>query len=440
MKTYLVGGAVRDELLGYPVGERDWVVVGAAPEALLARGFTRIGKDFPVFLHPETKEQYALARTERKRGRGHTGFEVHAAATVTLEEDLRRRDLTVNAMARGEDGAIIDPCGGRRDLEAKVLRHVSPAFAEDPLRVLRAARFAARYAHRGFTLERETLALMEHIVKAGELATLPAERVWAEMRRALGERDPRVFVEVLRDCAALKALLPEVDALFGVPQTARYHPEIDTGLHTLLTVQQAARLTGADGVVDNFADSRVVFAALVHDLGKGVTAPGLLPAHRGHEQAGLPLVEALCERLKVPRAYRDLALTVCAHHLNCHRARELRAATLLRLLTASGALRDGDRFEGFLRACTADARGRAGCHDAPYPQADYLRRARDLARSVTAFDAAPACLPAAGRQQAGRPAGTQGRAIGEALRRERIRRLHRHREASKARGPGGAVR
>ena len=430
MKTYLVGGAVRDELLGYPVGERDWVVVGAGPEALLARGFTRIGKDFPVFLHPETKEQYALARTERKRGRGHTGFEVHAAATVTLEEDLRRRDLTINAMARGEDGAIIDPYGGRSDLEAKALRHVSPAFAEDPLRVLRAARFAARYAHRGFTLERETLALMEHIVQAGELATLPAERVWAEMRRALGERDPQVFVEVLRDCAALKALLPEVDALFGVPQKARYHPEIDTGLHILLTVQQAARLTGADGVADgvadSVADSRVVFAALVHDLGKGVTAPEFLPGHRGHEQAGLPLVEALCERLKVPKAYRDLALTVCAHHLNCHRARELRAATLLRLLTASGALRDGDRFEGFLRACTADARGRAGRKDAPYPQADYLRRARDLARSVTAAEVAPACA--------------RGKAIGEALRRERIRRLHRHREAPKARGPGGAVR
>lgn len=425
MKTYLVGGAVRDELLGYPVGERDWVVVGAGPEALLARGFTRIGKDFPVFLHPETKEQYALARTERKRGRGHTGFEVHAAATVTLEEDLRRRDLTINAMARGEDGAIIDPYGGRSDLEAKALRHVSPAFAEDPLRVLRAARFAARYAHRGFTLARETLALMAHIVKAGELATLPAERVWAEMRRALGERDPQVFVEVLRDCAALKALLPEVDALFGVPQKARYHPEIDTGLHILLTVQQAARLAGADGLADSVVDSRVVFAALVHDLGKGVTAPEFLPGHRGHEQAGLPLVEALCERLKVPRAYRDLALTVCAHHLNCHRARELRAATLLRLLTASGALRDGDRFEGFLRACTADARGRAGRKDAPYPQADYLRRARDIARSVTAFDAAPASV--------------WGKAIGEALRRERIRRLHQHREAPKARG-GGAVR
>lgn len=425
MKTYLVGGAVRDELLGYPVGERDWVVVGAGPEDLLARGFTRIGKDFPVFLHPETKEQYALARTERKRGRGHTGFEVHAAATVTLEEDLRRRDLTINAMARGEDGVIIDPYGGRSDLEAKALRHVSPAFAEDPLRVLRAARFAARYAHRGFTLERETLALMAHIVKAGELATLPAERVWAEMRRALGERDPQVFVEVLRDCAALEALLPEVDALFGVPQTARYHPEVDTGLHILLTLQQAARLTGAElsaqaggvagSAADGVADSRVVFAALVHDLGKGVTAPECLPGHRGHEQAGLPLVEALCERLKVPRAYRDLALTVCAHHLNCHRARELRPATLLRLLTASGALREGDRFEGFLRACTADARGRAGRADAPYPQADYLRRARDIARSVTA-------------QEVAGP-GVQGAALGEALRRERIRRLREHREA-----------
>lgn len=426
MKTYLVGGAVRDELLGYPVGERDWVVVGATPEQLLARGFTRIGKDFPVFLHPETKEQYALARTERKRGRGHTGFAVHADGQVTLEEDLLRRDLTVNAMALGEDGAVIDPYGGRADLEAKALRHVSPAFAEDPLRVLRAARFAARYAHRGFTLARETLALMERIVQAGELATLPAERVWAEMRRALGERDPQGFVEVLRDCGALKALLPEVDALFGVPQPARHHPEIDTGLHILLTVQQAARLTVADGVADgmadNVVDSRVVFAALLHDLGKGVTARELWPAHRGHEQAGLPLVEAVCERLKVPRAYRDLALTVCAHHLNCHRARELRPATLLRLLTVTGALRDGDRFEGFLRACTADARGRAGLADAPYPQAETLRRGADIARIVSARDVAGP--------------GVRGKAIGEALRRERIRRLHSF--LQQARAPRGA--
>ena len=419
MKTYLVGGAVRDALLDSPVSERDWVVLGAEPAALLARGFIQVGKDFPVFLHPETKEQYALARTERKQGRGHTGFEVRADGQVTLEEDLRRRDLTVNAMARGEDGVIVDPYGGRADLAAKVLRHVSPAFAEDPLRVLRAARFAARYAHRGFTLARETLDLMAQIVQTGELATLPAERVWMETRRALGERDPQVFIEVLRDCAALKALLPEVDALFGVPQPARHHPEIDTGVHVLLVLQQAARLSGADGRSMPAGDARVAFAALVHDLGKGITARDQWPAHRGHEQAGLPLVAAVCERLKVPRVYRDLALTVCEHHLNCHRARELRAATLLRLLTASGALRDADRFEGFLRACTADARGRAGSQNAPYPQAEYLRRARDIALDVTAAEVAGP--------------GVRGKALGEALRRERIRRLNRHRRREAAR-------
>lgn len=411
MQTYLVGGAVRDELLGLPVHERDWVVVGATREAMLAANFTQVGRDFPVFLHPDTKEEYALARTERKRGHGYTGFEVHADPSVTLEEDLRRRDLTVNAMARAADGELVDPWGGQRDLEQRLLRHVSPAFVEDPLRVLRVARFAARYAHLGFTVAPETVALMREIVSSGELAHLPAERIWVEMDKALGEPSPQVFVEVLRACGALTALLPEVEALFGVPQTASHHPEIDTGTHQLMVLEQAARLTrsGAAGDTAATGDSRVVFAALVHDLGKGITPQHILPSHRGHERAGLPLVTAVCERLKVPNAHRQLALTVCEHHLNCHRVRELRPETLLRLLEATGALRDAARFEGFLLACEADARGRLGFEDLPYPQADYLRRARTLALSVTAADVASP--------------GVAGKAIGDAMQRERVRRL-----------------
>jgi tRNA nucleotidyltransferase (CCA-adding enzyme) len=276
MKTYLVGGAVRDELLDYPVSERDWVVVGADPDELIAAGFTQVGRDFPVFLHPETREEHALARTERKRGHGYTGFTVHSSPDVSLEEDLRRRDLTVNAMARSADGTLIDPYGGQADLEARVLRHVSDAFVEDPLRVLRTARFAARYAHLGFRIAGETLQLMSDIVAQCELAYLPAERVWTESERALGERRPDVFVQVLRDCGGLAALLPEVDALFGVPQRADYHPEVDTGAHLLLVLEQAARLS---------RDSCVSFAALLHDLGKGVTPEAELPSHRGHEHA-----------------------------------------------------------------------------------------------------------------------------------------------------------
>ncbi|MCB1855045.1 MAG: multifunctional CCA addition/repair protein [Halieaceae bacterium] len=400
MKVYLVGGAVRDALLGYPSSERDWVVVGASPRELLDRGYQQVGRDFPVFLHPETRDEYALARTERKQGHGYTGFAVHCDPAVTLEQDLLRRDLTVNAMARSAEGEIIDPYGGQRDLAARVLRHVSAAFVEDPLRVLRTARFAARYAHLGFSVAPETLALMAEIVGQGELAHLPAERIWVELERALGERDPQVFVQVLRDCGALEALLPEVAALFGVPQTERYHPEIDTGIHTLMALQQAARLTPA---------SDVRFALLVHDLGKGTTPRDEWPRHIAHEQRGLQLVERVCQRLKAPGQYRELALKVCQYHTHCHRALELRGKTLLRLLQATNALRRPERFEAFLLACEADARGRRGLEQCDYPQADYLRRALAAAREVSAADFSAQ--------------GLQGKALGDAIASERVRRL-----------------
>jgi tRNA nucleotidyltransferase (CCA-adding enzyme) len=400
MDVYLVGGAVRDALLGYPTSERDWVVVGASPQEMLEQGYQQVGKDFPVFLHPETKDEYALARTERKWGHGYTGFAVHCDPCVTLEQDLLRRDLTVNAMARTESGEIIDPYGGQRDLAAQVLRHVSDAFVEDPLRVLRTARFAARYAHLGFTVAPETMELMASIVRQDELAHLPAERIWVELERALGEPNPEVFVRVLRDCGALAGLLPEVDALFGVPQTAQHHPEIDTGIHTLMTLQQAAKLTSA---------TDVRFALLVHDLGKGSTPASEWPRHIAHEQRGLKLVKGVCKRLKAPGQHRDLALKVCEYHTHCHRALELRGKTLLKLLNATDALRRPDRFEAFLLACEADARGREGLEQREYPQADYLRRALCIAQDVTAahFDGQ----------------GIEGKALGEAITAERVRQL-----------------
>lgn len=424
MNRYLVGGAVRDSLLGFPFTERDWVVVGASVQDMLDAGFTQVGRDFPVFLHPETKEEHALARTERKQGHGYTGFVVHAEPTITLEEDLRRRDLTINAIARDESGRLIDPYNGREDIERRVLRHVSVAFTEDPLRVLRVARFAARYAHLGFSVADETLDLMREIVEQGELAHLPAERIWVEMDRSLAERRPDVFIEVLRACGALHALLPEVDALFGVPQKAEYHPEVDTGIHLLMVMQKAAELSWSSETMTEAstaastqtqhrprANSRVVFASLTHDLGKGITPADVLPGHRGHERAGLPLVQAVCERLRAPNAHRDLAMVVCEHHLNGHRALELRPATVLGLLEKTGALRDATRLDDFLLACEADSRGRAGFEERPYPQAAYLRRAREAALSVTAKDVmAP---------------GVEGPAIGEAMRRERIKRLAR---------------
>ena len=400
MKAYLVGGAVRDALLGYPSSENDWVVVGATPADLLAQGFQQVGKDFPVFLHPDTRDEYALARTERKRGHGYTGFAVHFDPAVTLEQDLLRRDLTINAMARSPEGDIIDPYGGQRDLAARVLRHVSDAFVEDPLRVLRTARFAARYAHLGFGVAPETLALMAEIVDQDELAHLPAERIWLEMERALGERDPQVFVQVLRDCGALARLLPELEALFGVPQTETYHPEIDTGVHTLMALQQAALLTPA---------TDVRFALLLHDLGKGTTPRAEWPRHIAHEHRGLKLVERVCQRLKAPGQHRELALKVCEYHTLCHRALALRGKTLLKLLNATDALRRPERFEAFLLACEADARGRKGLEQRDYPQADYLRCAQAMAQEVSA---------AAFSEQ-----GLQGKALGEAIAAERVRRL-----------------
>jgi len=400
MKTYLVGGAVRDELLGYPVSERDWVVVEARPQDLLDLGYQQVGKDFPVFLHPQTKDEYALARTERKQGHGYTGFAVDCDPSVTLEEDLLRRDLTVNAMARDTDGSIIDPYGGQRDLAARVLRHVSDAFVEDPLRVLRTARFAARYAHLGFSVAPETITLMAEIVSQGELAHLPAERIWIEFDRALGECDPDIFIQVLRDCGALSRLLPELEALFGVPQTEKHHPEIDTGVHTLMALQQAVVLSSS---------TDVRFAVLIHDLGKGTTPRAEWPRHIAHEHRGIKLVDAVCQRLKAPNQFRDLARKVCQYHTHCHRALELRGKTILKLLTVTDALRRPQRFEAFLLACEADARGRLGFEQRDYPQADYLRRALSITQGVTAA------------QFAGD--GLEGKAIGKAINAERVRLL-----------------
>lgn len=373
MQIYLVGGAVRDELLGLPVDERDWVVVGATPEALTKQGYKPVGRDFPVFLHPDSHEEYALARTERKTAPGHSGFVFHTEPGITLEEDLERRDLTINAIARDDKGTLIDPYHGQADIKARLLRHVSPAFAEDPLRVLRVARFTARFAPLGFTIAPETLALMQQLVGSGELETLPPERIWQETRKALLSEQPAVFFTCLRDCGALAVLFPELDQLFGVPQPAKHHPEIDCGIHTLLVLEQATRLS------DELA---VRFAALVHDLGKGTTPANILPKHHGHEERGVSLIKALCSRLRVPRACQELAVIVSRWHLHCHRALELKPETILKVLTATDALRRPERFEQFLLACEADARGRTGFEDRDYPQVDYLRRTLAAAQNI----------------------------------------------------------
>jgi len=400
LQVYLVGGAVRDRRLGREVTERDWVVVGASPAEMERRGFKPVGKDFPVFLHPQTKEEYALARTERKTAPGYRGFAFHAAPDVTLEDDLRRRDLTINAMAETPDGELIDPFGGAQDLERRLLRHVSPAFAEDPVRILRLARFAARYHDLGFRVASETLALCRQMVKAGEVDALVPERVWAEMAKALLEPAPDVFIQVLRDCGALARLLPEVDRLFGIPQPPQHHPEVDTGVHVLLALRQAARLSD---------DLCVRFAVLVHDLGKGTTPASELPRHRGHEHRGVPLVEAVCQRLRVPTACRDLGRLVAKLHLHCHMALELRPQTVLRLFEQLDAFRRPERVEQFVLACEADARGRTGLEDRPYPQRDYLHQAYAAASAVN------------GGQFAAQ--GLRGLKIAEAVRRERIARI-----------------
>ncbi|WP_455203435.1 multifunctional CCA addition/repair protein [Kaarinaea lacus] len=373
MEIFLVGGAVRDQLMGFEPSERDWVVVGATEKDLEQQGFKRVGKDFPVFLHPQTKDEYALARTECKTKPGYKGFEVYASPSVTLEDDLRRRDLTINAIAQDANGKLIDPFNGQKDITNRVLRHVSPAFSEDPVRILRLARFAARFAHLGFSVAEETNALMRRMVDNGEVDALVPERVWKEMQRALAMPTPQRFFQVLRDCGALARLFPEIERLYGVPQPEQHHPEIDTGVHTMMVLEQAAKLSN---------DTQVRFAALVHDLGKGITPPELWPKHKEHEENGVPLVEALCARFRIPNEYRDLAVHVTRYHLLFHRAQELKANTILKLLKNLDALRRPDRFEKFLLACEADAKGRLGLENQPCPQALLLQRALEAVQSV----------------------------------------------------------
>lgn len=377
MQIYLVGGAVRDQLLNIPVYDKDWVVVGSSPEEMLSQGYTAVGKDFPVFLHPKTKQEHALARTERKSGSGYTGFECHYAPDVTLEEDLIRRDLTINAMARDEQGNIIDPYGGQRDLEDRVLRHVSDAFIEDPLRVLRLARFAAKLNHLGFTIANETMALMTQLAGSGELEHLTAERVWQEWHKSLSTQNPDVFLSVLRDCGALKVVLPELDCLFGVPQPEKWHPEIDTGIHTLMVANQAARLS---------LSLPVRFASQVHDLGKGVTPQSEWPSHKMHCHTGVKIIKKLCERVRVPNEYKELALLVCEQHSNVHRAAELKPSTKLKILNKLDVWRKPERLEEVLICCQADHAGRLGCEGNPYPQKDIFEEAFKAALSIEVKD------------------------------------------------------
>ena len=408
MQIYKVGGAVRDRLLGRPVTDIDWVVVGATVEQMQAQGYRPVGADFPVFLHPHSGEEYALARTERKSGRGYGGFTFHASPEVTLEEDLVRRDLTITAMAEDEQGRITDPYKGQQDLQDRILRHVSPAFAEDPLRVLRVARFAARYAGLGFQVAPETLALMRELSESGELQALTAERSWKEIARALMEEQPQVFIQVLRDCGALKQLMPELDVLFGVPQPAAHHPEIDTGVHTLSVLEQAAR---------HNQPLTVRWACLLHDLGKGLTPEDEWPRHIAHEHRGLKAIKAVNQRFKVPRDCQELALLVGEYHTHGHRALELKASTLLELLQRFDVYRRPQRFEEFIAACEMDARGRLGLEERDYPQAAYLRGAADAARAV-------AVQPLVEK-------GFTGQGLGEAIKRERLNALKAYKESAK---------
>ena len=378
-KIYCVGGAVRDRLLGLAVQDHDWVVVGSTPEEMVAQGFQPVGKDFPVFLHPQTHEEYALARTERKTARGYQGFAVYAAPDVTLEQDLLRRDFTINAIAEDADGKLIDPHNGVADLRAGILRHVSTAFGEDPVRILRAARFAARF---GFTIAPDTLALMRGMVNNGEVDALVAERVWQELARGLMEKNPSRFFETLRSCGALARIIPEVDALFGVPQPEKYHPEIDCGIHTMLVVDDAAHH-------DYTLETR--YAALTHDLGKGNTPKDILPRHTGHELRSVELVKQLSERLRASSECRDLALLAARYHGDIHRAAELRAETIIKLFQSADAWRRPERFSHLLQACASDARGRTGHENDAYPQADYLLNLLAVARAVDAGEIAKQC-------------------------------------------------
>jgi len=395
IQTYLVGGAVRDQLLGLPVKDRDYVVVGATPEDMLQAGYLPVGKDFPVFLHPQSKDEYALARTERKTAVGYHGFSFNTATDVTLEDDLARRDLTINAMAMDQHGQLIDPYGGQQDLANKQLRHVSEAFAEDPVRVLRVARFMSRLAHLGFTVHPDTNQLMQQLVDDGEVASLVAERVWQEIKSSLNQETPSAFFETLRACGALKVILPEIDCLYGIPQTKMWHPEVDTGIHAMLAIDQAKNL-----------DNDVAFAVMVHDLGKGITPKDVLPSHRGHEAAGVPLVKAVCARFKVPNHYKKLAVLVCRWHLLAHTVVELKPETIEKLFSRLDGYRQPKLVEKFIQACQADATGRWGEEFQRYPQADILRQLFKAARKIDKqplFDA-----------------GLQGRELGEAIRQLRV--------------------
>ena len=408
MKIYLVGGAIRDELLGYPYSERDWVVTGASPKILEESGFKNVGKDFPVFLHPDTREEYALARTERKTKAGYTGFEFDTSNSVTLEQDLLRRDLTINAIARDENDQLIDPYGGERDLNNRVLRHVSDSFPEDPVRLLRIARFAARYHHLGFTIASETLNLLKLMVDNGEVDSLVPERSWKEFEKALLEKNPEIFIQVLRECGALKKILPEINALFGVPQVSKYHPEIDTGLHTLKSLIQITKLS---------ASSSTRFACTTHDLGKALTNKRDWPKHHGHEKLGLPALAQLCARLKVPKEHAELAKLAVEFHTHCHRAFELNPATILKLFKRADAYRKPHRFQEFLLCCKADAQGRTGFENARYPQANYLNHALSITRKVDAKSYAEQ--------------GLEGKEIGAAIEKARLDELESFVKASK---------
>ena len=426
LSSYLVGGAVRDQLLNRAVKDKDYLVVGSSVKEMLNLGFVQVGKDFPVFLHPKTKAEYALARTERKQGQGYTGFSCYFAPDVTIEEDLKRRDLTVNAMAMDDDGQIIDPYHGQQDLKDRILRHVSDAFIEDPLRVLRVARFAARYHKYGFTIADETLALMQEISQSGELKSLTPERVWQEMQLSLADGgadsdthsgNPEVFFQVLQQCHALEELWPELAVLWGIPNPALWHPEICSGVHTMMVLRQSVLLTQAffedevDDKSDNKGDSKTAirFAALCHDLGKGVTQNHLLPSHKGHEKAGLPLVDKICKQLKVPSHYKQLALKVCEFHLHCHKAFELKSSTILKMFDQLDLWRKPEEFNFFLIACKSDFLGRLGFENRPYPQELYLQAAAKSAREVTAKSFVEQ--------------GLKGLAIKEAMAKERLKAI-----------------
>lgn len=400
MQIFLVGGAVRDKLLDYPVVEYDWVVVGSSPQEMLNQGFKQVGKDFPVFLHPETQDEYALARTERKSGKGYYGFEVYADSDVTLEQDLQRRDLTINAIAMSQNGEMFDPYGGQNDIKNKLLRHVSPAFEEDPLRVLRVARFAARYHHLGFTIAQETVDLMRKICQSGELSSLAAERIWKETSRALGERSPQVFFETLRQCGGMKEWFPEIEALWGIPNPAKWHPEIDTGIHTMMVLEQAAKLTD---------DTVTRYAALCHDLGKGETPKENHPSHKGHEKLGVPLAQKLSRRLKTPTEYERLAKIASEFHLHLHRIEELKPSTIVKVLERTDAFRNIKRFEQFLQVCEADFKGRTGFENKEYPQAALMRDALNACQQIS-----PKELIAMGYE---------GKKLGEEIHRQRVSKV-----------------